>query len=67
MQAASPRRGYLVAISAYIVWGLSPLYIMMIASIPAIEFVAQRILWSGIFGSFAAHALETPRLVVWST
>ncbi|MBH2037835.1 MAG: EamA family transporter, partial [Pseudomonadales bacterium] len=34
MQAANPRRGYILGLSAYIIWGLFPLYFKAIASVP---------------------------------
>ena len=35
MQAANPRRGYILGLSAYVIWGLFPLYFKAIASVPA--------------------------------
>jgi EamA domain-containing membrane protein RarD len=35
MQAANPRRGYILGLSAYIIWGLFPIYFKAIAEVPA--------------------------------
>lgn len=43
------RSGLLQGISAYIMWGLFPLYWYFLAHIPAIESIANRIIWSFIF------------------
>lgn len=51
MHAANPRRGYLLGLSAYIIWGLFPLYFKAIQSVPAAEIIVHRVLWSALFGS----------------
>jgi chloramphenicol-sensitive protein RarD len=38
--------GFGFALSAYLLWGLLPLYLKLVAHIPAIEVVAHRIVWS---------------------
>ncbi len=40
------RKGYLAAFSAYLWWGLSPVYWKLIASIPALEILSVRVLLS---------------------
>ncbi|WP_268798340.1 EamA family transporter RarD [Pseudomonas huanghezhanensis] len=50
MQAANPRRGYILGLSAYIIWGLFPLYFKVLASVPALEIIVNRAIWSAIFG-----------------
>lgn len=57
MQAANPRRGYILGLTAYIIWGLFPLYFKAIASVPAVEIIIHRVLWSALFGALL--------LVVW--
>ncbi|AZC25647.1 MULTISPECIES: EamA family transporter RarD [Pseudomonas] len=57
MQAANPRRGYILGLTAYIIWGLFPLYFKAIASVPAVEIIVHRVLWSALFGGLL--------LVVW--
>lgn len=39
-------RGFFFALSAYLFWGALPLFMKMVAHIPAAEVVAHRILWS---------------------
>jgi chloramphenicol-sensitive protein RarD len=39
-------RGFLFALSAYLLWGFLPFYMKAVAHIPAAEVVAHRIIWS---------------------
>lgn len=50
MPAVNPRRGYLLGITAYIIWGLFPLYFKTLAAVPAAEIVVHRVLWSALGG-----------------
>ena len=43
---AARRRGVSAALSAYIFWGLAPIYFKLIQSAPALEIIAHRVLWS---------------------
>jgi chloramphenicol-sensitive protein RarD len=61
MQAANPRRGYLLGISAYIIWGLFPLYFKAIANVPAVEIIVHRVLWSALFGALLLLVWKHPR------
>ncbi|MFT3759758.1 EamA family transporter RarD [Thauera sp.] len=49
IEQAERRRGILATLSAFSIWGLSPLYFKAIGSIPPFEIVAHRILWSLLF------------------
>ncbi|WP_079226284.1 EamA family transporter RarD [Pseudomonas putida] len=60
MQAANPRRGYLLGLGAYIIWGLFPLYFKAIQSIPAVEIIVHRVLWSALFGSLLLLVWKHP-------
>jgi chloramphenicol-sensitive protein RarD len=40
------QRGFLFALSAYLLWGFLPFYMKAVAHIPAIEVVAHRAVWS---------------------
>ncbi len=51
MHPVNPRRGFLLGISAYLIWGLFPLYFKAIEQIPAVEIIVHRIVWSALFGS----------------
>lgn len=48
MATANPRRGYLLGLSAYALWGLFPLYFKHLDAVPALEIVAHRVLWSAL-------------------
>jgi chloramphenicol-sensitive protein RarD len=39
-------RGWVSALSAYLAWGLFPLYFKALAGVPALEVLAHRVLWS---------------------
>ncbi len=43
------RRGVAYALCAYTLWGLFPLYFKAVASIPALDILAHRVLWSLAF------------------
>ena len=60
MQAANPRRGYILGLSAYIIWGLFPLYFKLLASVPAAEIIVNRVLWSALFGSLLLLVWKHP-------
>ncbi|MDE2437415.1 MAG: EamA family transporter, partial [Sphingomonadales bacterium] len=46
-QRQSPPRGGLpYAVGAYGIWGLLPLYLRLVHSVPPVEFIAWRILWT---------------------
>ena len=60
MQAANPRHGYILGLSAYIIWGLFPLYFKLLASVPAAEIIVNRVLWSALFGSLLLLVWKHP-------
>lgn len=60
MQAANPRRGYILGLSAYIIWGIFPLYFKLLASVPAAEIIVNRVLWSALFGSLLLLVWKHP-------
>ncbi|NBF05338.1 EamA family transporter RarD [Pseudomonas sp. Fl5BN2] len=60
MQAANPRRGYILGLTAYIIWGLFPLYFKAIASVPAVEIIVHRVLWSALFGALLLMVWKHP-------
>ena len=60
MQAANPRRGYILGLSAYVIWGLFPLYFKLLASVPAAEIIVNRVLWSALFGSLMLLVWKHP-------
>ena len=46
MTQASTRRGLLLGIGAYASWGVLPLYLKLLAGVPALQVLAHRVLWS---------------------
>ncbi|RWG56187.1 MAG: EamA family transporter RarD [Mesorhizobium sp.] len=45
-QDAKARRGLLLALGAYFLWGLLPFYMKAVAHLPLIEVISHRIVWS---------------------
>ncbi len=43
--AASARAGLTAAVCAFVIWGVFPLYFLPLRSVPAVEFLAHRIVW----------------------
>ncbi len=48
-QQASTRSGIINAVSAYIIWGIAPLYFKLLNDIDASEILVHRIVWSSLF------------------
>ena len=42
------RQGILYAVLAYGIWGLFPVYWKLLGSIPALEILSHRIIWSSV-------------------
>ena len=42
------RRGFLIAASAFVLWGLMPLYWHLLRQVPSLQIVAHRVLWSTV-------------------
>lgn len=51
MAAANPRRGYALGLTAYVIWGLFPIYFKWLERIPALEIITHRAIWSAAFGA----------------
>lgn len=60
MTAANPRRGYILGLTAYIIWGLFPLYFKALQSVPSLEIIVHRALWSALFGSLLLLVWKHP-------
>lgn len=45
------RRGLAAAVSAYLIWGVFPLYWALLGHLPALEIIAHRVLWCAVFVS----------------
>ena len=46
MQAGDTPRGFALGVLVYVLWGFLPLYMKLVETIPPVEVVAHRILWS---------------------
>jgi chloramphenicol-sensitive protein RarD len=46
---AIDRRGMWVAVGAYVLWGVMPLYWHLLKSVPSLQIVLHRIVWSALF------------------
>ncbi|HLD67403.1 MAG TPA: EamA family transporter RarD [Pseudomonas sp.] len=53
-------RGYILGLTAYIIWGLFPLYFKAIATVPALEIIVHRVLWSALFGMLLLMVWKHP-------
>ena len=72
---AQHRQGLANAFGAYFIWGFLPLYLLLVQSVPAVEFVGWRIIWTLPLcllivafrgqGPEVRAALANPRLVGW--
>lgn len=60
MATANPQRGYILGLTAYVIWGLFPLYFKAIQTIPALEIVVHRVLWSALFGGLLLLVWKHP-------
>jgi chloramphenicol-sensitive protein RarD len=53
-----PQQGSLLAVSAFIIWGLFPLYFKLISHIAALEILSNRIIWAAICLFFLLFILK---------
>lgn len=51
MATANPHRGYALGLTAYVIWGLFPVYFKLLERIPALEIITHRAIWSALFGA----------------
>ncbi|MEZ9233908.1 EamA family transporter RarD [Shewanella sp. 10N.286.52.A9] len=49
MQDLEHRKGIVLAICAYCLWGIAPLYFKLLSEVSALETLAHRVVWSFIF------------------
>ncbi len=69
-----PVRGFVMGLSAYLFWGILPLYLKMLGDVPALEMLAHRVVWSvpvaGLILFFLGRtgdlvrAFKTPKIIV---
>ncbi|MGL5170092.1 MAG: EamA family transporter RarD, partial [Edwardsiella tarda] len=49
MDTQHTRQGILLALTAYLIWGIAPIYFKLIQQVPATEILTHRIIWSFFF------------------
>jgi chloramphenicol-sensitive protein RarD len=49
VQRQEQKKGVLFALSAFIMWGIAPIYFKQLINIDALEILAQRIIWAVVF------------------
>ena len=49
MAESEQQKGVMLAICAYLLWGIAPLYFKLIESVPAPEILLHRVVWSFVF------------------
>ncbi|MCG7491678.1 EamA family transporter RarD [Vibrio sp. Of14-4] len=49
------RQGILLAIAAYTMWGIAPIYFKAISQVPALEILSHRVIWSFILLTVLLH------------
>lgn len=54
--AQQTRRGVLLALGAYTMWGVAPLYFKALTNVPPLEVLMHRVLWSFFFLALILHA-----------
>jgi chloramphenicol-sensitive protein RarD len=54
----SHRKGLLCGLSAYLLWGVFPLYFLLVAAAPALEVIAHRVLWTLVLCLIGVTALR---------
>ena len=72
VSAAESRRGLWMALGAFVIWGLMPLYWHLLKIVPSLQIVAHRVVWSALLvalwllwtlgGGWLARVLAQPRL-----
>ncbi|MFT7492321.1 MAG: chloramphenicol-sensitive protein RarD [Pseudohongiellaceae bacterium] len=53
-----PQQGSLLAVSAFIIWGLFPLYFKLVSHIAALEILSNRIVWAAVCLFFLLFILK---------
>jgi len=49
MDAQRTRQGFILAFTAYFIWGIAPVYFKLLQQVPALEILAHRVIWSFFF------------------
>ncbi len=54
-EQANAKKGVLLAIGAYTMWGVAPIYFKSITFVPALEILSHRVIWSFFFLAIIIH------------
>lgn len=57
------RQGLAAALGAYVMWGVFPLYWYLLRDVPALQIIAHRVIWCGVF--VVGYLLLSERLSWW--
>ncbi|MCY4177922.1 MAG: EamA family transporter, partial [Endozoicomonadaceae bacterium] len=57
------RQGALLAIAAYTMWGIAPIYFKLLSGIPAIEILSHRVIWSFFLLAILLHCNRRWKIV----
>jgi len=60
MATADLRKGYLLGLTTFSIWGLFPLYFKALEQYAALEIVTQRAIWSALFGALVLLLWKHP-------
>jgi len=60
MPPAQASRGYVLGLTAYVIWGLFPIYFKAIQHIPSLEIIVHRAIWSALFGAILLMLWKHP-------
>lgn len=60
MATADLRKGYLLGLTTFSIWGLFPLYFKSVEQFAPLEIVTQRAIWSALFGSLVLLLWKHP-------
>lgn len=60
MATADLRKGYLLGLTTFSIWGLFPLYFKAVEQYAALEIVTQRAIWSALFGALVLLLWKHP-------
>ena len=60
MATADLRKGYLLGLTTFVIWGMFPLYFKLLGQYGALEIVTQRAIWSALFGALVLMLWRHP-------
>lgn len=58
------KKGILLAISAYTMWGIAPIYFKALGAVSALEILSHRVVWSFVLLAVLIHLGQRWRSVV---